>query len=151
MRFSLRWLFGLITLASVACVCLFYASLAIANALIAVIFALAPISVFGATLSRGRQRAFWFGFAVVGSMYVASAWVPPTTPSPWSVTAELMTSLHDKVARRLPVPGYPAGRMLEPPLWAFVQVGRELVTLLCAITGGLVAYWIDGRNTKRPA
>ncbi|HWB10117.1 MAG TPA: hypothetical protein VG826_12885 [Pirellulales bacterium] len=142
MRFSLRWMFGGVAFAAIGCASLIYASEPISKALGAVLFVFLMVAVLGAIFS-GRNRRFWAGCAVVGSIYVATAYLPPSyIQLPQSTTSEILEWLHQKIVRKIEVEASAQGRLLHPdflPIGPFHAAGQSLATFAWAIAGGIVA------------
>lgn len=91
-RFSLKWLFGLVAFVSIACVALVRANDWTASVMLSTAVALLFISLVGATLRQGPARAFWLGFAICGWGYFwATHWPSKTysrnlrSETPWTM------------------------------------------------------------------
>jgi hypothetical protein len=151
MRFSLRWLFGLVAFVAVACLSLIYATAAISNILSVVFFAFLMASVLGAIHASRQRRRFWFGCALVGLCYVASGYLLPRLfPMPWFATNAALDYLHPKIVRKVasatldaPVFGTrPATFYLESPLAKdFRTAGQVLAAFIWSVAGGIIAGW----------
>jgi hypothetical protein len=144
MRFSLRWLFGTITFAAIACCSLVYASHLIRDALGVAIFAFLTIAALGAIYSVGSRKPFWGGCAIAGLIYLASAYLPPKITTPWGVAGSALKVLHPKVAREIETNSLDRYGVIQtafrPPLRLFSTVGQMLVAIPWTIAGGGVAH-----------
>lgn len=106
LRFSLRWMLGVVSLAAIGCGLLVYATpflskLAFTAALFSVIGAI-PAAVF----QGGQGRAFWGGFAVLGVAYlwaICGSWLAPDGSVPLReclVTSEILARCHELLPYR---------------------------------------------------
>lgn len=159
MRFSLRWLFGLVAFAAVACLALIYTTDPLSYLLSAALFAYLMTAVLGTIFSNRARRPFWAGCAIVGWSYIATAYLPPRVQMPWFATSAILDRLHPKIARRVefdpPVgmPSYPgAAYYTESPRGEpFHAAGQALAAFGWSIAGGLVAARFRRDNSNSPA
>jgi hypothetical protein len=130
-------------------------------------------SILGAIYRRGPRRAFWQGFALFGLGYLVLASRPQDLPtgalldalyarvSPREVVAmdpfaAAAASEEGRVLDPNPPPGSaPAGALASDAIVAigtvdqraFQSVGHLILTLLAALSGGLVGRWFYRTNT----
>ncbi|HVX14106.1 MAG TPA: hypothetical protein VHC22_23170 [Pirellulales bacterium] len=133
MRFSLRWLFGVISFAAVACAGLvFPASLRISIGLAVHSFLL--VSVLGALFAPRERRAFWGGCAIMGWFYLASEQLTfglrPLREIVHGVLLELF-------------------RRLENSHSDIFEVGQTLAAFIVALIGGGIAHGFDRRAARK--
>lgn len=106
LRFSLRWMLGVVSLAAIGCGLLVYATpflskLAFTAALFSVIGAI-PAAVF----QGGQRRAFRGGFAMLGLAYlwaICGSWQTPDSSLPLReclVTSEILARCHELLPSR---------------------------------------------------
>ena len=145
MRFSLRWLFGGVAFAAIGCASLVYASEPISMALGAVLFVFLITAVLGAIFA-GRSRRFWAGCAIVGSIYIATAYLPQYRAGiqlPRSTTGEMLDWLHQKIVRKAEVEASARGRLIRaadlPQKAPFHAAGQSLAAFVWTIAGGIIA------------
>jgi hypothetical protein len=147
-RFSLRWLLGIVAFVAVACLSLIYASETISKALGAVLFVFLMIATLGAIFSGPHRRRFWAGCAMVGSIYIATAYLPPNDIQlPQPTTGEILDGLHQKLIRNIERAATARGRIIRasdlPPSEAFHAAGQSLAAFVWSIGGGMVATWFS--------
>jgi hypothetical protein len=105
-RFSLRWLFGVVSFLAIGCGLLIYASpfLSKLTATLAVISLLTAVPA--ASYHTGDRRAFWAGFALFGFAYlwmVCGAWLSHDGSASLRdrlVTTDLLTRSYDALPSR---------------------------------------------------
>lgn len=143
MRFTLRWLFGAITFAAIACFSLAYASNVIKDALGVAVFAFLIVAALGAIYSAPSRKPFWGGCAIAGTIYIASAYLPSTMTTPWDVAGSALKPLHPIVAREIEtnvLDRYGTIQMaFRPPLRLFSTIGQILAAIPWSIAGGVIA------------
>jgi hypothetical protein len=76
MRFSLRWLFGVISFVAVASTSLIYSSWLLSDALGAALGAFLVCVTIGAVYGRAATAAFCGGAAIAGWVYLLCLWLP---------------------------------------------------------------------------
>lgn len=136
MRFSLRWLFGLVLYVAAGCALLAsdYGSL---GTLCHVAFAaLALIALLGSIYTRHERRAFWVGCAIVAWSFMLTGSLPNNPHTPHGAIVALLFRLSW---------GHASGplanlRGQEAP--SFVAIG-------CSIAGGLLARRLSTRSAER--
>lgn len=154
MRFSLRWLFGLVLLAAVASGSLVYASWPISDALGAALGFFLIGVLIGAVYGRADRAAFCGGCAIAGWAYLVCLWLPkgpidPSSPFPTLAANRAIGSLHKLVSRELraePINGDLEGAYfvnnvpyIRRPMWEpFSTVAHSFIAFLVAIIGGAV-------------
>lgn len=69
-RFSLRWLFGVVSFAAVSCGLLIYAKPILASVTFTTVLVVLLSSTAAAIYNSGDRRAFWTGFALFGFAYI---------------------------------------------------------------------------------
>jgi hypothetical protein len=154
MRFSLRWLFGAVLLAALSFGALvnsnvYWAALAW---MIAITF-LAAAAVAGIH-GTGKQRAFWFGVAGTGWVYLFFVSFTQFCFGRDFVCDELCRALWDVVGKqKVKGPRTMIGvdiprevRLMAPPEKFFEVVIKCLVTGLVALAGGWACMWVYGRR-----
>lgn len=137
MRFSLRWLFGLVFYAAAGCALLVceYASL---DPFCVVVFAaLCLIALIGSIYSRGEQRAFWGGFAIVALSFMLSGMLPRNDQTPHGAVGGLLRH----VCRKYETGPGPISNLDSVGVQTFVAIG-------CSIAGGLLACKFRSQRTK---
>ncbi len=146
MRFSLRWLFGLVAFVAVGCLSLIYASEPISMLLGAVLFGFLTTAVLGAIFEGRSRRRFWAGCAIAGFIYIATAYLPQYPGNirlPRSTTGEILDWLHQKIVRQVQVEASARGRLIRaidlPQNGPFHAAGQSLAVFVWAIAGGIVA------------
>lgn len=122
-QFSVRWLLGLVALVAVGCAALFHASPLWTSVVLTVTSALLLTAIVAAACRRGRARAFWLGFAVLGWGYfwVAGGMTDLPIPGSWPLsfftqsgepplaTTRLLRWSYGKLFPSAPIPGNNAG------------------------------------------
>ena len=113
--------------------------------------------VLAAVYSRGRERAFWLGFALFGWAYILSE---SGLIGPWfnrSLNAHMdpWAEAFSPFAQRTITVPMTAGdippelsKMLQQNVtlrWNFVAISRMAFALLFALVGGLIGWLIAGR------
>lgn len=76
-RFSLRWLFAVVSFAAIGCGLLVYATPLTANLIFSFSLLLLTCTALAAVFSSGQRRSFCTGFAVLGLAYfwlVCGSW-----------------------------------------------------------------------------
>lgn len=106
LRFSLRWMLGVVSLAAIGCGLLVYATPFLSK----LTFTAAIFSVIGAipaaAFQGGQRRAFWGGFAVLGLAYlwaICGSWQTPDGSLPLReclVTSEILARCHELLPSR---------------------------------------------------
>jgi hypothetical protein len=148
-RFSLRWLFGLVAFAAIACLSLIYASPILSKILYAAVLAFLAMSLLGAIYSGRARRPFWGGCAILGCLYVASSYLPLKSTNPWFVAAMTLSDVHENTARRVPLSN-PGSFKWNPPQSEFIEAGQSLIAFIVAMAGGLSARWFYARDKRTP-
>jgi hypothetical protein len=157
MRFSLRWLFGLVLFAAVGSASLVYASRPLSDALAAALGLFLVCVVIGAAYARTGRRAFCGGCAIAGWAYLVCLWLPrnhidQSSPLPTDAAGRAIGGIYDLVSRELraePINGTAEGAYyikglpyIRRPLWEpFVKAGHSLIAFFVALTGGALAHW----------
>ena len=143
MQFSLRWLFGAISFAAIACFSLAYASELIKNALGVAMFALLTVAALGAIYSAPSRKPFWGGCAIALMIYMGGAYLPSKVTTPWDVTGSALKALHPKVAREIETNVLDIDGTIQmafrPPLSRFSTIGQILAAIPWSIAGGVLA------------
>lgn len=135
MRFSLRWLFGLVLYAAFGCALLASDNDFLHAACVLTFAVLSIVAILGAIFSRPERRAFWLGCAIVAWSFTLTDSMPANfyTP-PAAIRAVLM---------RLSVWREDAlFKLRDPAAEVFVAIG-------CSIAGGLLAQRFSSRATER--
>jgi hypothetical protein len=100
-HFSLRWLFGIVTLLAIGCGLLTYASPLLSKLTFTATLAVLLAAVPAAAYQAGDRRAFWAGFALFGFAYlwmVCGTWQSPeglTSVRERLVTSDLLTRCYE--------------------------------------------------------
>ena len=117
-------------------------------------------SLLASLLLRGRQRAFWIGFAVFGWGYIAMAYGPYQDVV---LTSDLLSDLGNSLRRTVPIPTNPAPEWVRTTAFEeklgtvavvvdprnVVKVGKLLIAWLFCIVGALVGSYFYGHEIKR--
>ena len=69
-RFSLRWLFGVVSFAAVSCGLLIYARPILVSVTLSTVLVVLLTAITAAISNSGDRRAFWTGFALFGFAYI---------------------------------------------------------------------------------
>ncbi|HVX15183.1 MAG TPA: hypothetical protein VHC22_28580 [Pirellulales bacterium] len=131
MRFSLRWLFGVVAFVAAGFCCLVNASRPIELLLAGLLYVFLGVSIMGALFARGERRVFWAGCVVTGAVCFASDYLPPLKIyRPWDVVEAIFGYLrlavwHDKSSR----PSH------AERAWV------SLVAITVTFMGGTIATW----------
>lgn len=129
MRFSLRWLFGVVFYAAFGCALLTYGS----DPLIAVCrlgFAvLSLIALLGAIFTRQQRRAFWVGYAVVAWSFVLTDTMPDNAFTPPTAIRTVLFQLSTGHTEHTGLFFY---HLRGPAAEPFVAIG-------CSVAGGILA------------
>lgn len=72
-RFSLKWLFGIVAMAAFGCAALANANLWWSTGTYSVAIGLMILATIASVLKRGRVHAFWLGFTIAGAGYLYAA------------------------------------------------------------------------------
>lgn len=102
LRFSLRWLFGVVSCAAVGCALLAYATPFGSKLVLTCTLAALVAAGVAALVHRGARRAFWAGFAMVGVAYlwlVCGSWQTPHGHAlrDWLLTTAVLDLCHGKM------------------------------------------------------
>lgn len=125
MRFSLRWLFGVVSYAAAGCALLVssYGSL---GGLCNVAFAaLCLVALLGSIYTRHERRAFWVGCAIVGWSFMLIG-SPNNHRTPHGAIAAVLFQLSSGHETG------PLGNLRSQEMQAFAAIG-------CSFVGGLLA------------
>lgn len=156
MRFSLKWLFGMVAFAAVACLTLVYATEALNCLLGWALYAFLVATVLGTIFSNRIRRPFWAGCAIVGWFYAATAYLPPRFQTPWLATNAALDRLHPIIARTEKIDP-PNGRPTYGGTFYFVQfpqrepfnsAGQALATFVWSIAGGMIAGYFYSKSAR---
>jgi hypothetical protein len=156
MRFSIKWMLIGIAGAAVACAALVNASELWAAIVYAATLVCLFVALVGAIFRRGRQRAFWTGFAVFGWGYFLLMGATLENPIGGRAhglpTHPLLMALHDAVAKETGASTARRARAAweddlvsrmnrRPHPREFAKVGHLVLLLLFASAGGLVGQY----------
>lgn len=132
MRFSLRWLFGVVLYAAAGCALMVYRADLVAAFCDLAFVALCFIALLGSIFTRHGQRAFWIGCVIVGWPFLASFFLRVGYHTPHSAMWNLFLRFDY--------------RHKSNPLWT---AGAEaFVAFGCSIAGGLLARWFQRSSAK---
>jgi hypothetical protein len=145
LRFSIAGLMGIIVLVALGTAAVRYSSETTAAIVSLVTHAVLSLAIVGAVCRSGAERTWWLGFAALGWMYLGlpfrSLYASQTLVS--RVILKMLARLAGvPIANVIPGDGDLAGR------W-FFWIGHNLLALLAAIIGGLLAGAIFGAATAR--
>ena len=109
LRFSLRWLFGVVSCAAVGCASLAYATPFGSKLVLTCTLAVLVAAGVAALVHRGPRRAFWAGFAIVGVAYlwlVCGSWQTPHGHPlrDWLLTTAVLDWCHGKMPHTRSIP-----------------------------------------------
>ena len=166
-RFSIRHLLIWTAAIALACVALRSSSDAWSGFVHAIALASLGTAILLVTYRNGADRAFWFGFAVSGWLYVAIlmyGWLLPKESS-YLVPIEpkqLFTSQISAVAYEWSYPflaprtarygGIPTSTgFIGPIKHEFLNTAHAFWTLLLAACGGSIAQWLYLTRDREPA
>jgi hypothetical protein len=105
-HFSLRWLFGVVSVLAIGCGLLIYASPFLSKLTFTAAIVAFIVAAFVAVHRCGERRALWAGFAVFGMAYlwlICGAWQSPDGSTPLRdrlVTTDLLTRCHELLPAR---------------------------------------------------
>ena len=159
MRFSLRWLFVAILLIAISLVALLNANEYWISASRVALVVLLPLTIVGGIFSKGRKRAFWFGFAIVGWTVFLSAGLNDYPPFNEARSEKALQWLHSLIVRPEPVSleGWNritgarltgTGTIDVPAFSSFKVVFHCVATLLVGVLGGYAAMWFYLRRER---
>lgn len=112
-RFSLRWLFGVVSFAAVGCALLVYATPFWSKLTFTCTLAALAAAAVAAFMRHDARRAFWAGFVLVGVAYlwlVCGTWATPCGHAPlrdWLLTTAVLDWCHDKLPHTRSIPSSP--------------------------------------------
>ncbi|HVX12454.1 MAG TPA: hypothetical protein VHC22_14835 [Pirellulales bacterium] len=154
MRFSLRWLFALVTFAAAACLSLIYATGITGKLLCVALFAFLMASVLGTIYATPNRRKVWAGCALLGWSYLATGYLPAiaNAPRPWFVTKAVLDELYPRIVRRetvdlppeAPMMVYPDGTAVRtynvdhPHPHEFQTAGQMIAAFIWSFVGGFL-------------
>lgn len=111
-RFSLRWLFAVVSFAAVGCGLLVYATPFTSSLVFTVALLVLMTAALAAALYSGQRRAFRAGFAGFGLAYLwlscSSGVMPPGHLRDWLVTTRILAWCYERTPRTrsvVPLPG----------------------------------------------
>jgi hypothetical protein len=159
MHFSLSWLFLAILLIAVSVVALLNANEYWVSASRAALVVLLPLTIVGGIFSKGRKRAFWFGFAIVGWTVFLSAGLNDYPPFNEARSEKALQWLHSLIVRLEPVSleGWDritgarltgTGTIDVPAFSNFKVVFHCAASLLLGVLGGYAAMWFYLRRER---
>ncbi|HVX14692.1 MAG TPA: hypothetical protein VHC22_26120 [Pirellulales bacterium] len=160
MRFSLRWLFGVILFVAIASTSLIYSSWWLSDGLAAALGAFLVCVTIGAVYGRSASAAFCGGSAIAGWVYLLCLWLPlghigQNDVAPTAAVDRAVYRLYESISWELraePINGdlstayfvngvpYIKRPLLEP----FVKAAHCLTAFVVAMLGGAV-----GRRFQR--
>lgn len=85
LRFSLRWLFGIVSFVALGCGLLIYATSLLSRLTFTLLLVGLMAAVLAAVFRAGERRAFWVGFAGFGFAYIwliCGSWQAPSGNGP---------------------------------------------------------------------
>jgi hypothetical protein len=162
MRFSLRWLFVAVAFVAISVVALLNANLYWAGLARTGLIVFLASAIVGGINSRGEKRAFWFGVAIVGWIYRATAivncyWFASDVLSEqlsramWDVLDKPQVGAEEHVfGERVLADGRTFTNRIEhvPLEKSFHLVNKCILNALFAMLGGLIATWFYRRNHR---
>jgi hypothetical protein len=153
MRFSLKYLFLMTTLAGLACAVLLFANLWCGAVCFTASMGLILASVVLAYAATGVSRSFWIGFAIFGCGYWLALRIPvagEVTAARWTfgsesplITAQLLEWSYKELSQAIG----PA----VPDSDNFGRVGHSLFAILTAFLGGWLGRFAYRRYRSRAA
>lgn len=150
MRFSLKWLFGVVFYVAAGCALVASTSDLFLDLFNAAFAALCLLSLLGAIFSRSERRAFWGGCAIVAWLFTLSDvlpdghnGLPALVHAPKAAVSETLFDLSYYFDDD------PLGNLRSTGGEAFVGIGASVV-------GGVLARWFRSRSaqaaeTRHPA
>jgi hypothetical protein len=133
-RFSIAALMAAVAVSALAIAALRSASAEWAGAMLMLVWGVLGLAIAGAVCRRGRERAWWFGFALFGCGYLLLAF--------WSdnnfrslPTTTLILFLSSTFAPKIPKSAW---SVTGTPQWTVLQIAHCIWALLFAIPGGLL-------------
>ncbi|HVX11614.1 MAG TPA: hypothetical protein VHC22_10570 [Pirellulales bacterium] len=125
MRFSLRWLFGVVSFLAVGCGLVIYASPLLSKLTFTAAVTALLLAIVLAVYRSGEQRALWAGFAALGLAYlwlICGNWQSPNgtySLREEMVTTSLLYECNYAISIRV------VGPSLQPPLSAYATPAAE--------------------------
>jgi hypothetical protein len=110
------------------------------------------IAILGAVLTRGKDQAWWIGFALFSGGYLLLTFAPALSREVVSKlgTTHLLEEVHYRIA---PVVSnnsnqdeWLAYREWERNLPAILSIGHSLFALLAGLLGGITAAWFHKKR-----
>jgi len=148
-RLTLAGLMGLVVLAAASLASLRYATEAWTAVASTAALAVLLSALLAARLLRGRERAFWGGFALFGWAYLVLvnwSWIGEQFGHDLTAgLGDLAERVHavDPLALPIdPAARTEAGLQNRIKIGNFLQIGRLILTLLFALLGGFVGHAI---------
>lgn len=136
LRFSLRWLFGVVSFTAVGCALLVYATPAWSQLTFTCSLAVLIAAAVAAIVRRDARRAFWAGFAGVGLAYlwlVCGSWQTPYGHAhvrDCLVMTAVLEWCHEKMPHTRSMPP-------SPPAGMYSGMGGASTMLGGPMTGGM--------------
>ncbi len=135
MRFSLRWLFGVVLYAAFGCALLASDNDFLHAACVLTFAILSIVAILGAVFARPDRRAFWLGCAIVAwSFTVTDSMSDNFHTPPAAIRAVLFRLSFWREDALL--------KLREPAAEVFVAIG-------CSIAGGLLAQRFRSRSVEQ--
>jgi hypothetical protein len=164
MRFSLLSLLGAVLVVAIGLFALLNANLIWAGVARAALILFLTFAILGGVNSLGRKRAFWFGVAIVGWIYLATTvlnhrWFGGNVLGQqfsqilWSLVGnEAFDPQQVRIGADVLDDGRVVPREFEyVPLEAsFHIVAESILNALWALVGGYIALWFYCRRDARP-
>ena len=150
MQFSLRWLFIAILFLAVSAAALLNANEHWAGAARTAIIVLLSLAAVFAYLASGKYRAFWLGFAVVGTAHFAStrfaAFYYHSNDYNHVVADAAIEWLHGVIAHEERGEVNPIIGRTTLQVEKFRIVARCITVVPLALLGGCIAVWFHSRR-----
>lgn len=140
MRFSLKWLFGIMFYVAAGCALVSSTSDLVLDLFSVAFAALCLISLLGAIFSRSERRAFWGGCAIVAWIFTLSDLLPNNRNGlPVVAHAPQVAVSRMLVDLSFWFEGDPLVNLRTTGADAFVAIGSSIV-------GGVLARWFWSRS-----
>jgi hypothetical protein len=144
-RYTIRSLMALVILAAVGLAALRSANELWAGLMLLVALATIGVTLLGTIISRGRERAWWAGFAFFAGSYLLLAEGPWLSPwlRPQLGTTHLLNELHSRLMPQVSGDTVEAQQVAAvtraASLDVLLRLGHSLFALLAGLAGGIIA------------
>jgi hypothetical protein len=153
-RFSIRFLMAFVLVSAVGLAALRNANELWEGTMLLLALAAVGMAILGAIFMRGRDRAWWIGFALFSGGYLLMTFAPGLSNEvrPKLGTTHLLDEVHHRltplVSQDSTREQWFVFREWERNLPALQSVGHSLFALVAGLVGGMIAVWFHGRRER---